>query len=220
MDSSILGFLIILSGFFCVSPSLYPRGVFVDDVLDFLGSLVAMSGIFLRMAARGHKMQHSQNGNKLVISGPYRLVRNPMYLGSFLMGLGFVLIIWPWWGGVVFTGIFYLRFKRQIDKEEAYLSRKFGKMYLDYSRKIPPIFPAIKNLRRINFKETFPFKELWSNSEKLGILAWPVIAVALEVLQQRSVYGIVDISHTTAIFALAVSLFALFLWVIYKYQYE
>src|SRR3990167_9267300 len=114
IDSAILSFFIILTGFLYQFPSLYAGSPLTDDLLDFLGVIVVLKGTFIRMAARGYKKAYSKSGAGLVTTGPYTLVRNPMYLGSFLMGAGFILMVWPWWSLPVFAGLFYLRFSRQI----------------------------------------------------------------------------------------------------------
>ena len=132
IDSALLSFIIIITGFLFAFRGLYPLNPFLDDALDFLGFIVLLSGILLRMAARGHKKAHSKKSQALVTSGPYMLVRNPMYLGSFLMGAGFILIVWPWWSLPLFAVLFYIRFKKQVVKEEEFLEELTGRRYKAY----------------------------------------------------------------------------------------
>src|SRR3989344_8541806 len=144
-DSAILCFLIILTGFLYLYPQFYSRDLFNDDILDFIGVLVILKGTYVRMAARGHKKSFSKSGHGLVTSGLYQLVRNPMYLGSFLLGSGFILIVWPWWGLLIFAALFYARFNKQIAKEEKLLTGHFGKEYEQYAKKVPRLFPGLRN---------------------------------------------------------------------------
>jgi protein-S-isoprenylcysteine O-methyltransferase Ste14 len=208
IDSALLQFVIILTGFLYLFPQLYTSNMFFDDIFDFLGLLTVLSGTFLRMSARGHKKIHSRKGHGLVLSGPYTLVRNPMYLGSFLMGSGFVLIVWPWWALPLFSCLFYLRFRRQILKEEKHLMEIFGETYENYCRKIPAMIPHADKLLKVRFTEVFPFFELWLTQEKYGLLGWPVLAFLLETFQENVVYGFSSFPHTFKIFFVAFLVFA------------
>ena len=62
---------------------------FSQPTIDFLlaGLALAAAGLALRLWASGHL----EKGTRLAARGPYRWTRNPLYLGSFLMGLGFTL---------------------------------------------------------------------------------------------------------------------------------
>ncbi len=80
---------------------------------------------------------------KIVASGPYRHVRNPLYLGnilmSFCMGLlasraGFLLI-------VVGNLIFCLRL---IGLEESNLQREQGESYIEFCRRVPRLWPSLE----------------------------------------------------------------------------
>jgi len=140
IDSSILSFVIILTGILYQFRNLYTEDLLIDDALDFVGLFMILSGTFLRMMARGFKKEHSQQGHGLVMDGPYALTRNPMYLGSFLMGVGFTLIVWPWWSVGLFAILFYIRFNKQMIKEEQYLTKTFKENYESYAKKIQRIF--------------------------------------------------------------------------------
>ena len=217
-DSAILHFVIILTGLLYAFPGIYLKTtpVWLDDGLDFIGFFVVLTGTFLRMVSRGFKKEHSQKGAGLVTGGPYALTRNPMYLGSFLMGAGFVFMVWPWWGLPVFAWLFYLRFRKQIVQEETQLNELFGEEYRRYRNKVPRIFPRRGDLRRVDFAGTFPWVCVWNTNEKRALGLWPVMAVLLETFQERVVFGITDIGDTIKIFAVAAAVFAIALAVAYK----
>jgi len=72
----------------------------------------------------------------LVFDGPYRITRNPMYLGmaAFYVGLAFILgLMWAF----VFLPIVLLAVDRLvIAREESYLERKFGEEYVAYKGRV------------------------------------------------------------------------------------
>ncbi|CAB9497358.1 isoprenylcysteine carboxyl methyltransferase [Seminavis robusta] len=77
-----------------------------------------------------------QKGQQLISTGPYAIVRHPMYMGIIPMCLSLPLIVGSVWPVIpmalcaVFTGI------RTYDEEE-FLVRTFGDEYLDYRKKVP-----------------------------------------------------------------------------------
>lgn len=217
IDSSILSFVIVLTGVLYLFPKLYPRSLFFDLVFDVVGMIIVMKGVFFRMAARAYKKEHSKKGEDLVTTGLYRLVRNPMYLGSFLIGIGFVLIVWPWWVLPIFAFVFYQRFNRQIIKEEKYLLKLFGKKYEAYAAKVPRLIPSYASLKNLNTKEAFNIPQMFLTKERYGLWAWPLLAVILETLQERVVFGVTDVGLTIFIFLGAMIAFGVGLAVEYQW---
>jgi protein-S-isoprenylcysteine O-methyltransferase Ste14 len=84
----------------------------------------------------------SMHGDQIVAAGPYRYVRNPLYLGTFLNTLALALLMPP--SGAIFciilTGLFELRI---IAAEEAFLTTKLGEPYLTYTKQVARLIPAI-----------------------------------------------------------------------------
>jgi protein-S-isoprenylcysteine O-methyltransferase Ste14 len=68
------------------------------------GLPVALAGVWIRAWAAGHL----EKNQKLTTSGPYRWVRNPLYLGTFLAALGFGIAAGRWWLPVLFSAVFLL----------------------------------------------------------------------------------------------------------------
>ena len=205
------------TAFLYLFPRLFSMSHGLDHWMDFFGLIIILEGNVLRMAARGHKKANSQKSNQLVTTGLYALVRNPMYLGSFLIGSGFILIAWPWWMFPVFTILFYLRFKKQIVKEEAFLGAAFGNEYKSYCAKVPRFFSSLKNLSDDTRPAIFNWHEIFSTKEKNGLVIWPILAVLLESIQEKIVFGRVDISQTICVFLSAMVAYAIgFLFLVYK----
>ncbi len=218
IDGTLMFSAIILTAILCFSPELYPDNIFIDDACDFFGFLFILKGAYLRMAARGYKKEFSQKGQDLVMTGPYSLTRNPMYLGTFFIGAGFSLILWPWWLLSVFAFLFYIRFNAQMVKEEAYLTKIFKEKYERYCKEVPRFFPPFKKMLNINMSKVFPWGMCWSTKERLGLIAWPALALVLELFQEKIVYNSFDIGRAVYVFFLAAGIFAVGLMIRYRFS--
>lgn len=218
IDTAILCSIIIFTGLVYRFSKAYMSNAYLDGILDAEGFFIIFLGVYLRMVARGYKKAHSQSGHGLVLCGPYQLVRNPMYLGSFLLGAGFILILWPWWSLPIFAYIFYLRFKRQIIREETYLQSAFGQSYEDYLKQVPRLFPNFKRIKNMKFQEVFPREMSWSTKEKWGIIGWPLFALLLNIFQESATQNYCNVAGIILIFTLSVIIFFLMLGVLYKYE--
>ncbi len=79
---------------------------------------------------------------KFVSHGPYRYVRNPMYLGILMVGLSLGLALGTWLlplGSITTFSILAMR----TSTEEKYLLAKFGDRYRDYMRQVGRFFPRL-----------------------------------------------------------------------------
>ena len=68
----------------------------------------------------------------IVTTGPFRLSRNPIYLADAIAYLGATLLIHSWWPFVLLPGILWVIRRQVIDREEAYLTERFGEAYGAY----------------------------------------------------------------------------------------
>lgn len=212
VDSLILAAIFVLTIVISWFGKLYSKNLALEDILFFLGIILILKGMFLRMGARGHKKTHSQKGKGLVMTGPYTLVRNPMYLGTFIVGLGFTFIVWPWWTWPVFAVLFYMRFIRQIKIEERYLSQIFGREFEAYCQAVPRLWPTWKVIKQMRCRDVLCLPEAWSTKEKWGIITWPAVALFAEILQRQMVFQAVDVVRLVVIFAASIGAFVLVLW--------
>ena len=83
------------------------------------------------------------HGKTLIADGPYRFVRNPLYLGSWLNALALSLLM-PFSGAVVTLVLLVLFQLRLIFAEEAYLSSQLAQAYADYCARVPRLLPALR----------------------------------------------------------------------------
>lgn len=103
-----------------------------------LGCVVAAPGLWLRAVAAGHVRKNAE----LTTTGPYAYTRNPLYLGSILIALGFAGAANNPWIGVVLVGLFFAIYLPVIRSEEAFLRRTFPS-FDDYARSVPRLLPRL-----------------------------------------------------------------------------
>ena len=108
-----------------------------------IGAAVSTVGIAIRAWATGHIRKNSA----LATSGPYAYTRNPLYLGSFLVGLGFTLASGRWVLAILFVGLFLGIYFPVMRVESSTLAELFGNAYDDYRRAVPLFFPRFTPFR-------------------------------------------------------------------------
>lgn len=128
-----------------------------------IGCLVA--GELLRIWSVSHAGKFTRSrrikAQALITSGPYAYIRNPIYVGNFLIGLGFVLLS----GALPFIPVFLALFGMQYSvitcEEEKFLREKFGDEFDRYCSRTPKYIPG-NNIRISHFTlgGRFPLKEL------------------------------------------------------------
>jgi protein-S-isoprenylcysteine O-methyltransferase Ste14 len=103
-----------------------------------LGAIGVVPGLMIRVLASGHVRKNES----LATSGPYAYTRNPLYLGSLLMGLGFAVAARSWWVGLVLVVMFLAIYLPVIRDEEGFLRRKFPE-FDEYALRVPRMFPRL-----------------------------------------------------------------------------
>jgi len=79
---------------------------------------------------------------RIVEEGPYRYVRNPMYLGHLLFMLGLALAFRSWLAAALFAfHVFW--FDRRVAADEARLEALFGTAYLEYKARVKRWIPGV-----------------------------------------------------------------------------
>jgi protein-S-isoprenylcysteine O-methyltransferase Ste14 len=104
-----------------------------------IGGVVALLGLILRAWAAGHIRKNAE----LAVSGPYAYTRNPLYLGSFLLGLGFTVASGQPLLGLLFAALFLGIYLPVMRVEAATLAELFGEDYGRYSRAVPLFLPRL-----------------------------------------------------------------------------
>ncbi len=113
-----------------------------------LSAVIAAKAVVLRVWGTAWlgtaTVTHSQmKGGSVLADGPYRFVRNPLYLGSWGMFAAMAFLMPP--TGALFAMLLLAAFLlRLILGEEAFLTRQLGQPYQDYLRAVPRLIPRLR----------------------------------------------------------------------------
>ena len=147
-----------------------------------LGAILIVPGLLIRALASGHVRKNEA----LATSGPYAYTRNPLYLGSLLMGVGFAVAARNWWVGIALVVMFLAIYLPVIRGEEAFLRQKFPE-FGEYAQRVPRMLPRIS--ARSNTEETggFSFELYLKHREYNALIGTAAItaAVILKILFRR-----------------------------------
>jgi len=118
-----------------------------ETQLAALGALLCVIGIGLAIWARVHigrnwsGVPSIKEGHELVTSGPYRLIRHPIYTGMILALLGSAFATSAWWLVAFFivTAMFIWR----VRVEESLMTKQFPEQYSEYKKRTWALVPYI-----------------------------------------------------------------------------
>ena len=80
--------------------------------------------------------------HELIVDGPYRWVRHPIYTGILLALLGTALAVGEW-RGLLAVVLAAAAFWRKLGIEEAVMRRQFGEAYSRYAKRVPALIPFV-----------------------------------------------------------------------------
>ena len=116
-----------------------------------VGTGVAVIGLLIRAWASGH----IRKARELAISGPYAYTRNPLYVGSFLMGVGFTVAGGVWWLALLFSGLYIGIYLPVMRVEMDDIRTIFGDEFDEYARNVPMLIPRVTVWRKTGTKFDF-----------------------------------------------------------------
>lgn len=154
---------------------LRPHGVTdFGDVKSVLGLGLVLTGLALRSWAAGILRKQEQ----LTTGGPYALFRHPLYIGSFLMMVGFCTLIDDAENIWVVLGPFVGLYLLGIFAEERMLRKRFSVAWREYARTVPRFLP-----RRLRPEVLAPWSRAqWlKNREYRAVTATLVGLVAIQI---------------------------------------
>ena len=140
------------------------------------GIAIAFPGLAIRARAAGFL----EKGKTLASAGPYSRTRNPLYLGSFFIGLGLSIASASWILGVAFVVYFLAIYRPVMVREAEGLRRQYGDAFETYARAVPLFFPRWR--AAASHRAQFQWERYRANREyeaALGFLA-VVIFLALK----------------------------------------
>ncbi|MFZ1041961.1 MAG: isoprenylcysteine carboxylmethyltransferase family protein [Anaerolineales bacterium] len=103
-----------------------------------IGGILFVGSAFLQMRKANTPVDPREPVTAFVTTGPYRFTRNPIYLGFFLIYLGFTLLAGTLWGLIASPFLIWTITNAVIRAEEIYLDEKFGEQYKQYRSRVRP----------------------------------------------------------------------------------
>lgn len=119
-------------------PSTLPRSVWIDVVAAaiFVAGFALAGSAIARFRARGTAVLPSRPSSALVVDGPYRFTRNPMYGGLTLVYLAIALWTASLWACLLLVAVLFIVRYAVIAREERYLTTKFGADYVAFTKHV------------------------------------------------------------------------------------
>jgi protein-S-isoprenylcysteine O-methyltransferase Ste14 len=119
-----------------------------NDEIRAVGLLLTMAGLGIAVWARVHLGQFwsarvtLKEGHELIQSGPYSLVRHPIYSGILIAVFGTALFIGEW---RALLGVFliWLGHTQKARREEKLLSEQFGEVFARYRQRTGALLPRL-----------------------------------------------------------------------------
>jgi protein-S-isoprenylcysteine O-methyltransferase Ste14 len=123
-----------------VPPAIWPAAL--GAALTFAG---AAFSIWARFAIADNWSSDVQvkRDHELIVAGPYRWVRHPIYTGLLLMFAGTALAVGEW-RGVLAVAIAAAALWRKLRIEEAFMRLNFGEAYVRYAARTPALVPFVR----------------------------------------------------------------------------
>ncbi len=127
----------------------------IEDWGEIISMMFAYCGLLVRSLVTGYKAKGTSGRNTkeqvamvLNTTGMYSIVRNPLYLGNFIIWVGISTFFRFWWLTLLVVFIFWIYYERIIFAEEEFLRKKFGEHYLAWSQHTPAFLPKLRNWKQ------------------------------------------------------------------------
>ncbi len=151
-----------------------------DRAWFWLSFAVASSGAIVRIFTSGFaalgtsgRAKVAAEASELNTTGPYSLVRNPLYVGRILNFTGLAMMSGSWVFGAIVFLLGVIIYERISIYEEEYLREKFGPEHAKWAKDVPALMPRFHSWT----KPKYPFwwkRMIWREQNKLFLLATAV----------------------------------------------
>ena len=138
-----------------------------------IGGVIAGIGVAIRGWASGH----IRKASVLAVSGPYAYTRNPLYVGSFILGVGFTVAAGVWWLAVLFSVLFIGIYLPVMSVETEDIRRIFGDDFDEYEKNVPLLIPRFTPWKKTGVK--FDFQLYLRYREYRAAIGTAIAVVAL-----------------------------------------
>lgn len=111
---------------------------------------VVLFGVAFRVWSRCYFTRGSDTrriqAHRLIAMGPYRRVRNPLYVGNMAVAVGIALAFAGPWAALAFLVALFVLYSGVIRSEEAILLQTHGESYAEFRRRVPRWIPRLRPL--------------------------------------------------------------------------
>jgi protein-S-isoprenylcysteine O-methyltransferase Ste14 len=115
-----------------------PNGLALAVGLTFVAIGIGLAALSVRrFRLAGTSVVPGEPSTALVVNGPYAFTRNPIYIGFVIAYFGFAILLTSLWVLLLLIPVLAILQRGVVEREEAYLARRFGDAYRKYQARVP-----------------------------------------------------------------------------------
>ena len=158
------------------------------SVWAIIGFILVLAGAFIRLWARGHFVK-----GRLFTTGPYALIRHPLYLGSLLVVVGVLFQLNDWLNWMIILSLFAVFYGAAIIHEERSLAKEFGRQFQFYKVKTPAFIPSLTSWLRRRRAGKWGGKTFLATGELATTLMFLSLPLLIELIEDFVFEGMLGV---------------------------
>lgn len=166
----------------------WPAGSYsLHEAWEVFCLAVSLAGFGVRVLTVGYVPEGTSGRNtkcqvatSLNTTGIYSIVRHPLYLGNYLIGLGAVLIPFEWWLPLLYSAAYCVYYERIMYAEESFLHARFGEQFTHWASQTPAFWPRLSRWRRPD--RSFSLRMVLRR-EYTGLMVVALLHTSVEVVE-------------------------------------